>query len=150
MVNIFHFQCREFMMHQTKKASVKPTFSSMGTQETVKFQQDYKRALKAQNKTFNQNGKFAKVFAWLWSSCICMQRKTLIWTEKMQFCSTSSWTYLKENGPQSMDQQRTKRKRQPLVLVLALLTFLCAEEKTSESSVKTMRLRSVCSKTRAA
>lgn len=44
-------------MHQTKKASVKPTFSSMGTQETVKFQQDYKRALKAQNKTFNQNEK---------------------------------------------------------------------------------------------
>lgn len=48
-------------MHQTKKASIKPTFSSMGTQETVKFQQEYKRALKAQNKTFNQNGKIPKV-----------------------------------------------------------------------------------------
>ena len=31
------------------------------TAENIKFQQEYKRALKQQNKTFNQNGKNRKL-----------------------------------------------------------------------------------------
>jgi len=74
-------------MHQTKKASIKPTFSSMGTQETVKFQQEYKRALKAQNKTFNQNGKIPKV---------------LLGTDRLVFmCREKHWfEQRKRNSPQ--------------------------------------------------
>lgn len=36
---------------------VKPAFNAQALETTVKFQQDYKKALKAQNKTFNTNEK---------------------------------------------------------------------------------------------
>ena len=50
------------MRHLQMKATVKPAFNSNEVNETVKFQQEYKRALKAQNKTFNQNGKSSQDF----------------------------------------------------------------------------------------
>ena len=40
------------------KVGARPTMNCIETAENVKFQQEYKKALKAQNKTFNQNGKF--------------------------------------------------------------------------------------------
>ena len=43
------------------KGTAKPTMNVTETAENVKFQQEYKRALKQQNKTFNQNGKNLKL-----------------------------------------------------------------------------------------
>ena len=40
------------------KATVKPAFNAQACETSVKFQQDYKKALTQQNKNFNQNGKF--------------------------------------------------------------------------------------------
>ena len=40
-----------------RKQNVKPFVSAVDTEQDIKFQQEYKKALKHQNKTFNQNGK---------------------------------------------------------------------------------------------
>ena len=59
MTNVlFWLSFRDFARHLQQKATVKPAFKSNEILENVKFQQEYKKALKAQNKTFNQNGKF--------------------------------------------------------------------------------------------
>ena len=39
------------------KATVKPQFNVQAMETGVKFKQDYTKALRQQNKTFNQNGK---------------------------------------------------------------------------------------------
>ena len=44
------------------KAKVKPAFQAQQVEDTVRFQLEYKKALKAQNKTFNQNGMTALLY----------------------------------------------------------------------------------------
>ena len=41
------------------KQKVRPAMYANATAQEVRFQQEYKKALKQQNKTFNQNGNFS-------------------------------------------------------------------------------------------
>lgn len=44
------------------KETVRPAFIASEIVETVAFNQEYKKALRHQNKTFNQNGKHLPPF----------------------------------------------------------------------------------------
>ena len=78
-----HVLCRDYQMHRKNKSQIKPTMKVVVTAEEVKFQQEYKKALKAQHKTFNQNGTFSLFISPLAGrcsayACLCFQRKILI------------------------------------------------------------------------
>ena len=54
---------RCFNIHQAKKAEIGSVFDAPGTVGKVTQHMEYVKALKQQNKTFNQNGKYPAIMA---------------------------------------------------------------------------------------
>ena len=105
------------MTHLKMKATVRPAFNAASVSETVKFQQEYKKALKHQNKTFNQNGKKrtlcysaaftnSRIFCCPIEKNIDLNRENAILLNKLVDISQGKWSSV--HGP-ATNKQLKKR-----------------------------------------